>query len=429
MTHFGIISVASAGPLNTMLPLGQELQRRGHSVTLIAIADAATTASAANIAFHAVGSAEFPLGSVRAMAAELGELQGWAAIRYTSQALSRMANVLLSDAPAIAQEVGIEALLVNQGAFAGGTLADRLQIPFITVCSAAVMNREPDVPPCGIGWIYQPVWWARWRNQVGYWVSDLLVHPLRQTVAQYRRDWQLPLYPKPDAENSSLAQISQVPTAFEFPRPAAPPYLHFTGPFHTTASRAPIPFPWDGLDRDRPLVYASMGTLQNRLLWVFEVIAAACADLEVQLVLSLGGATSPETLPPLPGQPLVVAYAPQLELLQQTTLAIIHAGMNTTMECLMQGVPMVAIPVTNDQPGVAARIVWSGVGERVPLHRLNPPKLRRAVQTVLTDPVYKENALRLQAACHASGGVKRAADIVERAIATRQPVLANPPLI
>jgi zeaxanthin glucosyltransferase len=32
-----------------------------------------------------------------------------------------------------------------------------------------------------------------------------------------------------------------------------------------------------------------MGTLQNRLMWVFRAIAEACAGLEAQLVLALGG--------------------------------------------------------------------------------------------------------------------------------------------
>src|ERR1700730_2032803 len=34
--------------------------------------------------------------------------------------------------------------------------------------------------------------------------------------------------------------------------------------------------------------YASMGTLQNRLQKIFETIAKACAELDAQLVLSLG---------------------------------------------------------------------------------------------------------------------------------------------
>jgi len=45
-----------------------------------------------------------------------------------------------------------------------------------------------------------------------------------------------------------------------------------------------------------------------------------------------------------------------LELLKQTSVCITHAGLNTVLEALTQDVPQVAIPVTNDQPGVAARI-------------------------------------------------------------------------
>jgi MGT family glycosyltransferase len=142
------------------------------------------------------------------------------------------------------------------------------------------------------------------------------------------------------------------------------------------------------------------------------------------LVISLGGGGTPESLPQLPGKPLVVGYAPQLELLQKATLTITHAGLNTTLESLSNGVPMVAIPITNDQPGVAARIAWTGVGEVVPLSRLSVPRLRGAVQRVLTEDSYKQNALRLQAAIRQAGGVSRAADIIEQAISTGKPVLA-----
>jgi UDP:flavonoid glycosyltransferase YjiC (YdhE family) len=78
----------------------------------------------------------------------------------------------------------------------------------------------------------------------------------------------------------------------------------------------------------------------------------------------------------------------------------------------------------NDQPGVAARIAWTGTGEVIPLSRLNVPKLRNAIGRVLTQASYKQNALRLQQAIHRAGGVCRAADIIEQAIFTGKPVLA-----
>ena len=184
-----------------------------------------------------------------------------------------------------------------------------------------------------------------------------------------------------------------------------------------------IAFPYDRLT-EQPLIYASMGTLQNQLLWIFEAIAEACQDLDVQLVIALGGGTTPESLPKLLAKAIVVGYAPQLELLPKAALTITHAGMNTTLESLSYGVPMVAIPITNDRPGVAARIAWTGTGEVVPLKQVNVAKLHQAIQQVLTDKSYKENALKLQKANERGGGVHQAADIIEQAV-TRKPVLTT----
>lgn len=184
-----------------------------------------------------------------------------------------------------------------------------------------------------------------------------------------------------------------------------------------------VAFPYEKLT-GQPLIYASMGTVQNRLQYIFHDIAQACEELDVQLVMSLGGSLEPEALPKLPGEPLIVKYAPQLDLLQKVTLMITHAGMNTTLECLSHGVPMVAIPVANDQPGIAARIAWAGAGEVVPLKKLSVSKLRESIQRVLTQESYKQNALRLQQAIRQGGGVSRAADIIERAVFTGKPVLS-----
>jgi MGT family glycosyltransferase len=168
-----------------------------------------------------------------------------------------------------------------------------------------------------------------------------------------------------------------------------------------------------------------MGTIQNRQQKVFQCIAEACVGLDVQLAISLGGSSSPESWQRLPGNPLVVSYAPQLELLKKATLTITHAGMNTTLGCLSNAVPMVAIPIAHEQPGIAARIAWTGTGEFVPLSRLSVPRLRGAIQQVLTQESYKKNATWLQEAIRRAGGVSRAVDIIEQAVSTGKPVLAQ----
>jgi zeaxanthin glucosyltransferase len=114
MTHFGIICPGSTGHLNTMLPLGQELQRRGHRVTLFGILDTQSKTLAAGLEWRAVGNEEFPAGSMAESFAQLGKLSGLAALQYTINLLKQGAAVMLRDAPASLEASGVEALLVNQ---------------------------------------------------------------------------------------------------------------------------------------------------------------------------------------------------------------------------------------------------------------------------------------------------------------------------
>jgi zeaxanthin glucosyltransferase len=137
----------------------------------------------------------------------------------------------------------------------------------------------------------------------------------------------------------------------------------------------------------------------------------------VQLVISLGG-TGRQLDRPLAGDPVVVEYAPQLELLARATLTITHAGLNTVMQSLMFGVPMVAIPIAHDQPAIAARVAQSGAGKVVPLDRLTPDTLRSAVEEVLSNASYRQNARRLEQAIRQAGGVEAAATIVENILAS-----------
>lgn len=421
MTHYGLMCPASTGHWNTMLPLGKELQQRGHRVTLVGVPDAQPKAQAAGLEFQVIGEAEYPPGAAGESIAKLGELSEQEAFKYTIQLFQDIANVHLKYAPTAIKNVGIEALLIDQAMPEGGTIADVSGLPFMTICSAVVLNREPSVPPFMTNWYYSPAWWAKLRNKLGYQLLNRATQPITDLIDNYRREKNLPVYSNANKRYSQLAQISQQPAELEFPRKDLPQWFHFTGPFHSPIGREVADFPFDKLT-GQPLIYVSMGTIQNRLLNVFQAIAEACQDLDAQLVISLGGSADPEVLQGIAGNPLVVRYAPQLQLLEKAALTITHAGMNTTLECLTNGVPMVAIPIANDQPGIASRIVWSGCGEAISVKKVNVSNLRVAIKKVLTQDSYRKNALRLQAAIKKAGGTKRAIDIIEQAVSTGKPV-------
>jgi MGT family glycosyltransferase len=136
--------------------------------------------------------------------------------------------------------------------------------------------------------------------------------------------------------------------------------------------------------------------------------------LDAQLVLSLGDVSGAD-VPTLPGNPLVVNYAPQTELLSRAALTITHSGMNTTQQSLYFGVPMIAIPLAHDQPAIAARLGRTGAGIVIPPRQLSHSRLREAVELVLLrNSSYRQQARHLQEAIRQAGGLNRAADIVEQ---------------
>ncbi|NJL64326.1 MAG: glycosyltransferase [Methylacidiphilales bacterium] len=417
MTHFGIICPDATGHLNPMIALGYELQKRGHRVTLFGILDVQSKALVAGLGFYPIGECEFPIGTTAQLMKRRGELSGLAALKYNFSLAKQDVEVCLRDTPGGIKSSGVEALLIDQVCVGGGTVAELVDIPFVSVCSALLFNREDSVPPIFTSWQYDSTWLARFRNKAGYALSSFLVTPIQELIIKYRQKWNLPLSFDSNNYYSKLAQLSQQPPEFEFPRQHLPSCFHFTGPYSNPASRGSVTFPFEKLT-GQPLIYASMGTIQNRLISIFQNIAEACVGLDAQLVISLGTGISPESFLEMPGSPLVVGYAPQLELLKKATLTITHAGLNTTLESLSNGVPMVAIPIATDQPGVAARIAWTGTGEMIPLKSLNVPKLQEAIKRVLTQESYKQNAVRLQEAIRRAGGINRAVDIIEQVVST-----------
>ena len=90
--------------------------------------------------------------------------------------------------------------------------------------------------------------------------------------------------------------------------------------------------------------------------------------------------------------------------------------MNTVLESLAQGVPQVAIPVTYDQPGVAARIAHKQTGVVTSLDKLSAHRLSTLLNEVLSNPSYRDNARKLQKAIIEANGLSVAADLVEESL-------------
>jgi zeaxanthin glucosyltransferase len=420
MAHIGVLVPGALGHLNPTSCLGRELQARGHRVTIFQVLDLEEKVRRTGLDFQPIGEPQFPRGAYNDLLTHLGTLKGLPALRYTIWFFTFRSAMLFANGPKLIRSLGVDFLLVDEVDPAGATIAEYLRLPYVTLSNALTVYRDGYVPPVFTSWKYSRSYAARVRNHLGYRLQQFLTKEWFDAINLQRLEWKLK--PRLRAEDfvSPWAHLSQQPPCFDYPREQLPPQFQYTGPWHDRRVRPAVSFPFEALD-GRPLIYASMGTLQNQIQQVFQEIARACDGLDAQLVISLGGGAKPEALPPLPGNPLVVEYAPQLDLLSRAALTITHAGLNTALESLSFGVPMVTIPVGNDQPGVAARVKWLGAGERLPLGRLRADHLRPLVKKVLNEEQYRSRARQLMLEIKSVDGVKMAVDRIEQVIREQRP--------
>jgi zeaxanthin glucosyltransferase len=165
-----------------------------------------------------------------------------------------------------------------------------------------------------------------------------------------------------------------------------------------------------------------MGTAQNDDANLFRTVAMAGRKNDAQAVIAIGDLLRPEQIAPVPKNTIVVNHAPQLELLKTASVCMTHAGFNTVLEALTQGVPQVAIPVTHDQPGVAARIAAHQTGVVTALEKLTVSHLATLVNEALNNPIYRDNARKFQQTIAKTNGLSRAADLLEEAFGLKKKV-------
>ncbi len=394
------------------------LRKRGHRVTMFQIPEMRARIEAEQLEFRPLGENSLQAGEIAQATAEIGRRSGLSALRFTLGCGRRLASVICEYGPEAVRSAAVDLLLVDDNEPAGGSVAQHLGLPYVNL-GLIPLHREPAVPPPFVPWSYGSGWLRQARNQLAYTIFDRLVAPIQSVLNEHRAKWKLPPIRQPQDTLSPFAQLSQLVENFDYPRTVKPACLHYLGSL-CDDHRPNVPFPFERLG-GKPLIYASFGTLQNQREEPFRAVAEACAHLDARLVISTGGGST-DGLKNLTGSPLVVSYAPQLELLARASLCITHGGVNTVMESLRFGVPMIAVPITNDQPAVAARVRWTGAGEMVSLPQLLRGGLKPVISQMWNTASYREAAVRLQASVRHAGGVERGVAVLQQVLRTGKPV-------
>jgi MGT family glycosyltransferase len=122
--------------------------------------------------------------------------------------------------------------------------------------------------------------------------------------------------------------------------------------------------------------------------------------------------TNTEHFDNLPENVQIYESVDQMAVLSIADAFITHCGMNSASEGLYFRVPLILFPQTPEQGAVAKRTEELGAGVR--LKSISDEDILDAVETVLSDPSYKENAIKISDSFRSCGGAAEARAFLEK---------------
>jgi MGT family glycosyltransferase len=371
------------GHINPTIAVAGELEARRHEVAWVGHRSVAAPLLPAGARLYALDGPHDG-AAVSAVGERALELRGFPALKSLwEDVLVPLARATIPGVEGAVLDWAPDVIGVDRQTLAGAIVARRSGLPWATMATTSLDHRA------SLGGLHR----------IHEWIEARLAELQRASG----------LEPVPMVEESPhLVLVFSTLELVGGVNPA-PGVYHFVGPsIGGRGHSAPAEFPWERLRADVPRVLASLGSISpKRGERFFGALAEGLGDRALQVIL-----VAPEGFGPFPDNFLVRPWVPQLELLSRVDAVVCHAGHNTVCESLAHGLPLVVLPIRDDQPVVAAQVTRAGVGLRLPFARPRPAALREAVLRVLNEPAFRAAAQRIRLSFDAAGGPRRAAELL-----------------
>jgi len=397
--------------INVTFALARKLRSCGHRVLYACIPDTEERIRSQGFDFVSIFSGVFPPGTLAQQAANeaAGKYLGAHGVNARVQTMCKLCRD--GEIARATRNFGPDLFLVSNHLPWVGIGSWKSGAPVLMFSSVFVSTPDSMVPPISSYTIPSSslvsrlkVFWE-WRKTMvrrtlltrisGLWRSSAYLKELAFALGYSLSEINFDVAPWP---RLSLPELVFFPECFDFKR-ANP----IRGLFHVEASvdveRKDNVFPWEKLD-GRPLLYCSLGSLitfkyLTAAKHFFQILLDAMRMLpNLQAVVALGNYLKPEDLT-CPDNVILTDDAPQVALLKRARLMVGHGGGGGIRECMFYGVPLVLCPLGFDAPGNTARALYHGVAVRADFREASAPKLKAAIDQVLSDPSYAEAANRM----------------------------------
>lgn len=385
--------------------LGEALRKRGHDPFFLLNAGVIDPANTIPIRHVPTRDGDPAVGRVLAAAEKPGGLLATLRTVADSAALT---DQLCDGGREALRQCRADIVIGDQMEPAGYLLATALDLPFVGLACAVPIDPAPGVPLPFLDWPYEPQASGKHRRTAS--IASAISRKQNQVIALWAERFGLGAHANLE-DCLGATQIAQMIPELDLPRPLPLPFVP-VGPLRRgeELADAPMPFPIP----DRPLIFASMGTLLGGDLGLWRGLAKACREANVALVLVHGGRLSDTETASLDVHH-AAAFLPYRSVMKRAALVITHGGSNTLLDALACGAPLIVRPVGFDQPGNLARVRHHGLGEEMASVR-RPRALAAQIKRLIADQDMRRRCEQIAEALGRAGGAERAADVVEAAL-------------
>jgi UDP:flavonoid glycosyltransferase YjiC (YdhE family) len=138
-------------------------------------------------------------------------------------------------------------------------------------------------------------------------------------------------------------------------------------------------------------------------------VAAALGDLDV-----VGLVTHESEPGQAPANVQFLGRTPHDDLFDRAAAVVTHAGWGTVSRALVRGLPLVLVPIANDQSYIAERCADLGLGIALSPEHANAARLREAIRRVLTEPRFRDVAAGFAAQVRAAPPLVTAGSLITK---------------
>lgn len=410
--HLAVLCSPVPGHIIPMTTLTNELIQRGHTVTIFSLTD--TSSFVQERSPHAIvqiyGEKLFPKGSWNKYWGPLRSKSGDSVTLKTTKIHARVAQAMCDDIPSMIIKSNIDLLLIDQVQFHGRAIAEFTNCPFVTVSCAHPMNLSPNLPPptqfgAPVNNGLKGLWYAFHRFLFRYLIKKQFFSCGKKLLQRKN----LPMFKEVEESYSKVLHLIPSVPECDFPQQwQQPTHICYCGAFIPPDKKA-----LSIIEKDEPLIYVSLGTIQNEDYRLLELICSATEELQIKTVVGLGQWDASKTIS-LPGNPTINPMAPQCKMLQRATLCISHGGYNTFNESLYYGVPLLIIPITNDQLGVGSRVESLGLGKTISRKKASNERLIKTIESLLSNQDCIKHVASISLKQRQAGGVVKAIQEIEK---------------